>query len=33
MEKYVEANPYILKNVDAYLRNKLLKQEYNSNFL
>ncbi len=32
LEKYVEGNQYVLRNVDAYIRNKLLKQEYNYNF-
>lgn len=32
LEHYVEGNPYVLKNIDAYVRNKLLKQEF-INFL
>lgn len=33
LEKYVEGNPYVLRNIDSYLRNKLLKQESNYNFI
>jgi hypothetical protein len=29
MVKYVEGNPKVLRNIDSYLRNKLLKFEYN----
>ena len=29
MEKYVEGNPNVLRNIDAYLRNKLLQKEFN----
>lgn len=32
LERYVEANPSVLKNIDGYLRNKLLKQEF-TNFV
>ena len=28
LERYVEGNPYVLRNIDAYVRNKLLKQEF-----
>jgi hypothetical protein len=28
LEKYVEGNPHVLRNMDAYFRRKLLKQEY-----
>jgi hypothetical protein len=27
LERYLEGNPFVLKNIDAYIRNKLLKQE------
>lgn len=33
LERYVEGNHFVLKNIDAYIRNKLLKQEFNYNFL
>ena len=33
LEKYVEGNPNVLRNIDGYLRNKLLKQEYSYNYL
>ncbi len=33
LEKYVEGNPHVLRNIDVHLRNKLLKQEYNFNYL
>jgi hypothetical protein len=33
LERYVEGNPFVLKNIDAYVRNKLLKQEFNYNFI
>ena len=29
MVKYVEGNPKVLRNIDSYLRNKLIKYEYN----
>jgi hypothetical protein len=29
LEKQVESNPHVLKNIDAFLRNKLLKLQYN----
>jgi hypothetical protein len=29
LEQQVEGNPIVLKNVDAYIRNNLLKQEFN----
>ena len=29
MVKYVEGNPKVLRNIDSYLRNKLVKFEYN----
>jgi hypothetical protein len=29
LERQVESSPQVLKNIDAYLRNKLLKLEYN----
>ena len=29
LERQVESNPRVLKNIDAYLRNKLLKLQYN----
>jgi hypothetical protein len=29
MVKYVEGNPKVLRNIDSYLRNRLLKFEYN----
>jgi len=29
LEKYVEGNPNVLRNIDAYLRNKLLEREFN----
>ena len=29
MEKYVEVNTNVLRNIDAYLRNKLLQREFN----
>ena len=29
MEKCVEGNPNVLRNIDAYLRNKLLQREFN----
>lgn len=29
MVKYVEGNPKVLRNIDSYLRNKLIKFEYN----
>jgi len=28
LEKHIEQNPNVVKNVDSYLRNKLLKLEY-----
>jgi hypothetical protein len=28
LEKHIEQNPNVIKNVDSYLRNKLLKLEY-----
>jgi hypothetical protein len=33
LEKYVEGNPYVRRNIDAYLRNKLLKDEFNYYYL
>jgi hypothetical protein len=29
LESQVESNPRVLKNIDAYMRNKLLKLQYN----
>ena len=29
LRKHVEGNPRVLRNIDSYLRNKLLYQEYN----
>lgn len=29
IEKYVEGNPNVLRNIDSYLRNNLLFHEYN----
>lgn len=29
MVKYVEGNPKVLRNIDSYLRNKLVKLEFN----
>jgi hypothetical protein len=29
LERQVESSPQVLKNIDAYLRNKLLKLQYN----
>jgi hypothetical protein len=29
LRKHVEDNPRVLRNIDSYLRNKLLYQEYN----
>jgi len=31
IRQQVEGNPYVLRNIDSYLRNKLLNQEYNFN--
>ena len=31
LRKHVECNPRVLRNIDSYLRNKLLYQEYNLN--
>lgn len=31
LRKHVEGNPHVLRNIDSYLRNKLLYQEYNFN--
>lgn len=31
MRKYVEGNPNALRNIDSYLRNNLLYQEYSIN--
>jgi hypothetical protein len=31
LEEYVEGNPCVLRNMDAYFRNKLLKQQYSFN--
>ena len=31
MRKYVEGNPNVLRNIDSYLRNNLLYQEYSIN--
>ena len=31
LRKHVEGNPRVLRNIDSYLRNKLLYQEYNLN--
>jgi hypothetical protein len=28
LEKHIEQNPNVIRNVDSYLRNKLLKLEY-----
>lgn len=33
LRKHVEGNPHVLRNIYSYLRNKLLKQEYNFNEL
>ncbi len=33
LRKHVEGNPHVLRNIDSYLRNKLLNQEYNFNQL
>jgi hypothetical protein len=33
LERYVEGNQFVLKNIDAYIRNKLLKQEFDHNFV
>ena len=33
LRKHVEGNPRVLRNIDSYLRNKLLYQEYNLNSL
>ena len=29
LEAHVESNPQVLKNVDSYVRNRLLKREFN----
>jgi hypothetical protein len=29
MEKYIEGNPNVVRNIDAYLRNNLLQGEFN----
>lgn len=29
LEKQIESNPNVLRNIDSYLRNKLLKLQYN----
>ncbi len=31
MRKHVEGNPNVLRNIDSYLRNNLLYQEYSIN--
>ncbi len=31
IRQQVEGNRYVLRNIDSYLRNKLLNQEYNFN--
>ena len=33
LRKHVEGNPRVLRNIDSYLRNRLLYQEYNLNSL
>jgi len=33
LRKHVEGNPRVLRNIDSYLRNRLLYQEYNLNLL
>jgi hypothetical protein len=33
LRKHVEGNPRVLRNIDSYLRNNLLYQEYNLNSL
>lgn len=33
LERYVESNPSILRNIDAYVRSNLLKQEFNYSFV
>ncbi len=30
LERYDEGNPFVLKNIDGYVRNKLLKLEFNN---
>jgi hypothetical protein len=32
LEKHVEFNPHVLRNIDSYLRSKLLKEEFNIRF-
>jgi hypothetical protein len=32
LEKHIEQNPNVIRNVDSYLRNKLLKLEYDINY-
>lgn len=30
--KHIEGNPHVMKNIDSYLRKKLLESEYGFNF-
>lgn len=31
MEKYLEDNPNVIRNIDSYLKNKMLESELKSN--